>query len=113
MLCGGGGGGMAGMPPDEGRALEKGPLRRVIDRHSEDIINDDGDVSGQKIEEQERLQSVISLLNAGGKLDMLNGTESVASFITKYAAPLADAVLDHNQRFYDWKPTQREWGHAG
>ena len=96
----------------EGRALVKGTIDKVRERTAEDIIDNDGRVKGQRVEVNERPMSVISVLYADGRRELISGPEQVADFITQNAGPLADAVLEKNQPFYDWKPTLEEWRRA-
>jgi len=56
-------------------------------------VNQDGEVTGMRIEERERMESVITLLHSAGQRERLTGTQQVADFITRQAGPLADAVL--------------------
>lgn len=97
----------------DGPVLVKGTLAKSISRSEEPVVNDKGDVTGIKVEERERLDSVITVLHAGGRRERLTGTQAVADFITQNAAPLAEAVLDRNRPFYAWQPTRQEWETAG
>jgi Uncharacterised methyltransferase family (DUF6094) len=112
MLISAGELGVVSLDLPEGRSLVKGTLTKTITRSEEPVLNQDGEVSGIRVEEREHMASVISLLHADGQRERLSGTQEVADFITRHAAPLADAVLDRNRPFYDWKPARCDWDKA-
>jgi hypothetical protein len=112
MLISAGELGVVSLDLPEGRSLVKGTLTKTITRSEEPVLNEDGEVSGIRVEERERMESVITLLHAEGQRQRLSGTQEVADFITRHASTLADAVLDRNRPFYDWQPAHCEWDKA-
>jgi len=93
----------------KGEMLVKGTLVKRVEVTAEEIYDKEGNVTGRKVEETEKMVSVITLTHANGTLESISGSEAVAKFITENVNELADAVLERNQPFYNWQPTKDEW----
>jgi len=93
----------------KGLMLVKGTLVKRIEKTAEPICDKDGNVTGQKVEEIEKMASVITLTHANGEMQSIFGSDAVAKFITENVNELADAVLERNKPFYNWQPTKDEW----
>lgn len=109
MLISAGELGIVTLKGKKGQMLVKGTLVKRIEKTAEDVCDKDGNVTGQKVEEIEKMASVITLTHANGTLESISGSDAVAEFITENVNELADAVLERNKPFYDWQPTKDEW----
>ncbi len=97
----------------DGEALAKGTLTKRVIRTEKAVEGEDGEHVSTDVEEREVMETVISLLYADGRRQLLSGIQDVADFITANAAPLADAVLARNMPLYGFSPTRAEWERAG
>ena len=71
--------------------------------------NKKGEYSHTNVNEREKHVATLTIAHQDGNLEMLQSSSSVGSFITKYAEPIADAILKRNQPLYKLNPTQEEW----
>jgi hypothetical protein len=89
--------------------LVKGMSRKVVDVTTRDMDNEKGQYSHTNVSEREKHVATITLAHPDGNLEMLQTSVEVGDFITKYADPIAETILDRNQPLYELKPTRQEW----
>ena len=110
MLIAGQETGVLTLSSDDGTPiLVKGMSRKVVDVSSSDHTNDKGQYSHTTVNEREKHVATITIAHTDGKLEMLQSSSDVGDFITKYADPIADAILERNQPLYELQPDGTEW----
>jgi hypothetical protein len=109
MLIAGQETGVLSLPDGESTILVKGMSRKVVDVSASDFTNDKGQYSHTNVTEREKHVATITIARTSGELEMLQSTQEVGDFVTKYADPIADAILQRNQPLYNLMPTADEW----
>lgn len=101
--------GVLNLPDGDTTILVKGMSRKVIDVSANDFTNDKGQYTHTTINEREKHVAAITIAHPDGNLEMMQAASEVAAFVTKYADPIAEAILKRNQPLYALKPIQEEW----
>ena len=101
--------GVLSLQSDSGPILVKGMSRKVIDVTTSDRANEKGEYTHTNVNEREKHVATLTIAHTDGELDMLQSPSTVGSFITKYADPIADAILKRNQPLYNLNPDKQEW----
>ena len=78
--------------------------RKVMDVSANDFTNDKGQYTHTNVNEREKHVAAITIAHQDGNLEMLQSSSEVGDFVTKYADPIADAILKRNQPLYELKP---------
>ena len=113
MLIAGQETGVLALPSEEGTILVKGMSRKVVDVSTRDLTNEKGQYSHTNVNEREKHVATITIAHQDGELDMLQSSSEVGDFVTKYAEPIAEAILKRNQPLYELKPDALEWAVTG
>jgi Uncharacterised methyltransferase family (DUF6094) len=113
MLIAGQETGVLSLPSEDGTILVKGMSRKVVDMTTRDNVNDKGQYSHTSVNEREKHVATITIAHQDGELDMLQSSTEVGDFVTKYADPIADAILQRNQPLYELMPEGKEWQVTG
>lgn len=101
--------GVLSLPDGDNTILVKGMSRKIIDVSANDFTNEKGQYTHTTINEREKHVAAITIAHPDGNLEMMQSASEVAAFVTKYADPIAEAILKRNQPLYDLKPAQEEW----
>jgi len=101
--------GVLSLPDGASKILVKGMSRKVVDVSANDFTNEKGKYSHTTINEREKHVAAITIAHPDGKLEMIQSAAEVASFVTKYSDPIAEAILKRNQPLYNYDPAQTEW----
>ncbi len=109
MLIAGQETGVLSLPSECGTILVKGMTRKVVDVSTSDSTNDKGQYTHTNVTEREKHVATITIAHQDGDLEMLQSTQEVGDFVTQYADPIAEAILQRNQPLYDLLPAQDEW----
>lgn len=113
MLIAGQETGVLSLPHNGSNMLVKGMSRKVIDIAANDYTNDKGQYTHTTVNEREKHIAAITLAHADGHLEMLQSAQEVGEFVTQYADPIAEAILQRNQPLYALDPTEKEWTITG
>jgi len=100
--------GILSLPSDNGPILVKGMSRKVIDVNASDYANDKGQYTHTTVNEREKHVAAITIARTDGTLEMMQTANEVAAFVTRYADPIAAAILQRNQPLYKQNPTSKE-----
>ncbi len=110
MLISGQETGVLKLHTDEGQEfLVKGMSKKVVEQRSEDNYDDKCEYIDTRVNEKERLVTVLTQAYADGRLEFTQEPQAVGDFITRYAEQIADAILEKNRPLYDYHPTPAEW----
>ena len=109
MLIAGQETGVLKLESQDGSILVKGMSRKVIEVTASDMTNEKGQYSHTTVNEREKHVATITIAHTDGQLDMLQSSQEVGDFVTKYADPIAEAILVRNQPLYNLLPTTTEW----
>ncbi len=109
MLIAGQETGVLSLPSNSGTILVKGMSRKVIEVTTNERKNEKGQYTHTNVNEREKHVATLTIAHTNGDLDMLQSSADVGSFITKYADPIADAILKRNQPLYNLNPNKQEW----
>ena len=101
MLIAGQETGVLSLPSEEGTILVKGMSRKVVDVSASDRANDKGQYTHTTVTEREKHVATITIAHSDGELEMLQSSSEVGDFVTKYADPIAEAILKRNQPLYN------------
>jgi hypothetical protein len=101
--------GVLSLPSDHGTILVKGMSRKIIDVSASDRSNEKGQYTHTNVTEREKHVATITIAKGDGELEMLQSSTEVGEFVTRYADPIADAILKRNKPLYDLMPTLEEW----
>jgi hypothetical protein len=101
--------GVLSLPEAGSTILVKGMSRKVIDVSANDCTNEKGKYTHTTVNEREKHVAAITVAHTDGNLEMMQSAAEVAAFVTKYADPIAEAILKRNQPLYNFDPAQAEW----
>lgn len=101
--------GVLSLPDGSNTILVKGMSRKVIDVGTNDLANDKGQYTHTTVNEREKHIAAITLAHKDGELQMMQSASEVAAFVTKYADPIAEAILKRNKPLYNFDPASAEW----
>ncbi len=104
-----GGVGVLRIDTPTGPILTRGTTTKATSQQRETVINDDGEATGEKVTQIERLVTNIAVTQPDGRIDVLSSASEVGDFITRYSKQLCDALLARNVPQYGFQPTPREW----
>ena len=76
--------------------LTRGSTKKVVTTSTEVVTNSDGEPTGTKVTEVEKLVSEIMTLSPDGELVTMSDSYQVGDFVTRNAGALTDALLKRN-----------------
>ncbi|KRT69401.1 MAG: hypothetical protein XU15_C0011G0083 [candidate division NC10 bacterium CSP1-5] len=94
--------------PDGRRMLLRGLSQKQKVQTSLPVMDSKGQVTHYNVEEREKPCTVITTIT-DKEIELVSDINSVGDLITRYADPLASAILQRNPATYGFDPTESEW----
>ncbi len=102
--------GVLSLQKDDGqKMLVKGMSRKVVEAQAADHASEKGQYTHTTVSEREKHIATLTIASTDGKLEMLQSPGEVGDFVTRYADPIADAILQRNTPLYGLVPNEQEW----
>jgi len=93
--------------------IAKGTVHKVMVEDRTPQKDKDGVYSSTKVEQIEKLQTQIAIVNDDGSTELITDGTEVAGFITEHASEMGDVLMGRNAPTYNFDPTPDEWATTG